>query len=69
MGEVARVFTMLRDEDVSGVGVVADGVEFPDGAVVIRWRGRHQSTVVWPSVEDAIHVHGHDGRTSIHWED
>lgn len=61
-----RTFVMVRDEDVtgcSGVGVVADGVVFPDGTVAIRWRGDHRSTVVWDDIEGAIAVHGHDGRT------
>ena len=48
----ARTFELHRDRDVSGVsgvGVVADGVAFPDGLSVVRWRGERQSTVVWPS--------------------
>lgn len=63
---MTRVFTMERDDDVtgySGTGTVADGVEFPDGTVVIRWRGGHRSTVVWDSMASAYAVHGHDGRT------
>jgi hypothetical protein len=66
-----RLFFLVRDEDVSGVsgiGVVAEGVEFSDGKVVIRWRGVHScSTVVWDSLEDAIAIHGHDGRTRVEW--
>jgi hypothetical protein len=61
-----RTFSMVRSEDVtgfSGTGIVADGVEFDDGTTVIRWRGDHKSTVVWDSMESAIRVHGHDGRT------
>ena len=59
-------FTMVRDDDVtgySGTGEVADGVVFPDGVVVIRWRGEHRSTVVWDGLDAARAVHGHDGRT------
>ena len=61
-----RTFIMVRDEDVSGVsgtGVVADGVVFPDGTVAIRWRGDARSTVVWATLAEAEAVHGHDGRT------
>ena len=35
-----RIFSLVRHEDVSGVsgtGRVADGVEFNDGTVVLRW--------------------------------
>jgi len=44
-----RTFVLHRDEDVSGVsgtGVVAEGVVFSDGAVVVRWLGKHASTTV-----------------------
>jgi hypothetical protein len=68
----ARTFELHRAEDVSGVsgtGVVADGVEFPDDTVVIRWRGRHASTVIWPDLATALAVHGHDGRTTVVWDE
>lgn len=66
-----RLFELHRDRDVSGVtgtGVVADGAEFPDGTVVVRWRGEHTSTVVWPSLDDALAIHGHDGATRVVWD-
>lgn len=67
-----RRFQLERDTDVSGIsgtGTVADGVEFPDGTVVIRWRGERQSTVVWPGIEDVEAIHGHGGATRIVWVD
>lgn len=63
-------FVLQRDLDhtgVSGTGTVADGVEFPDGTVAVRWRGEHASTVVWASLVDALHVHGHAGATRVVW--
>ncbi|WP_174816991.1 hypothetical protein [Nocardia brasiliensis] len=65
-----RTFEFHRDQDVTGyngTGVVADGVTFADGVTVVHWRGQRRSTVVWPSVEDAIAVHGHDGATRLVW--
>jgi hypothetical protein len=65
-----RTFQLQRDEDVTGVsgtGVVADGVVFEDGVTVLRWRGERRSTVVWASVDDAIAIHGHDGKTRLIW--
>lgn len=62
------VIALHRDHDVSGVsgtGVVADGVIFPDGVVVIRWRGRLQSTAVYPGIGTLRAVHGHNGATRI----
>jgi len=64
-----RTFVLERDEDVSGVsgtGTVAEGVEFEDGIVALRWCvGEHRSTVIWPSLESVKAIHGHDGRTRI----
>lgn len=68
----ARRFLLVRNTDitgVSGVGVVADGVVFPDGTTVMRWRTRHASTVVWAGVDEAMQVHGHAGATRIEWVD
>lgn len=65
-----RTFHLQRDEDVSGVsgtGIVAEGVEFSDGSVVIRWAGEHRSTVVWPGIESVEAIHGHGGATRIVW--
>jgi hypothetical protein len=70
--ERPRTFALIRDEDVtgaSGTGHVADGAQFADGTVVIRWIHQYASTVVWASVDDAIAVHGHDGLTRIQWDD
>lgn len=66
-------FELHRDLDVSGVsgvGVVAEGVEFSDGAVVVRWiTGEHRSTVVWPGIESVEAIHGHGGATRVVWLD
>jgi len=72
MGDPPRRFQLVRSRDVSGVsgtGIVADGVQFPDGAVAIRWRGEHPSTVCWNGLADARVVHGHDGLTTFEWLD
>lgn len=68
-----RRFVLARDVDVtgiSGVGVVAEGVQFSDGRVAIRWIvGEHRSTVVWDSIEAPEAIHGHGGATRIEWVD
>lgn len=67
-----RRFHLVRDHDVSGVsgcGHVAEGVEFSDGTVAIRWGGENRSTVVWESFEAAVAVHGHGGATRFCFED
>jgi hypothetical protein len=68
--EAPRPFGLYRHQDVtgaSGVGLVATGVQFVDGVVVIRWRGESPSTVIWPSIEAAEKIHGHGGKTQIVW--
>ena len=62
------VFALVRDVDVSGVsgtGVVADGVVWPDGTASVRWRGEHPSIVFWRTLDSVKHIHGHDGATRI----
>jgi hypothetical protein len=71
-GPVPRRFYLDRHRDishVSGIGIVAWGVQFPDGAAAIRWHGDHPSTVAWNSVDDAAAIHGHSGATDIRWLD
>jgi len=63
-------FALQRGEDVTGVsgtGTVAHGALFADGTVAIRWAGEFASTVIWATLADAMHVHGHDGRTKVVW--
>jgi hypothetical protein len=47
--------------------VVAEGCEFTDGSVALRWRGDNPATAVWPNVEAILAVHGHQGATEIRW--
>lgn len=68
-----RRFELHRAADtsgVSGLGVVAEGVEFGDGRCEMRWlspkphgRGSHDS------VQDILDIHGHDGATRLVWLD
>ena len=76
-----RRFKLVRYDDpsgVSGVGIVAYGVEFPDGTCAVHWHGDYPCTQVWPSVSAASQVngligvravHGHSGRTMVRWVD
>lgn len=64
-----NVFLLVRDEDetgVSGTGLVAAGMEFSDGKVLMRWLvGKHRSSVAWDSMEAVRAIHGHVGKTRI----
>ncbi len=67
-----RRFMLVRSEDVSGVsgtGAVAEGVVFGVGKVVIAWTRTPTSIDIYDSVDDLLAIHGHGGRTRIHWLD
>ncbi|WP_109507368.1 hypothetical protein [Nocardioides speluncae] len=75
-----RRFQVVRDEDVTGIsgtGVVAEGVEFSDGTVAMRWHGPiehpwgtvYPTTVLHPHAENVENLHGHNGATRIVWVD
>jgi hypothetical protein len=66
-----RNFVFYREEDVSGVsgtGVVAEVVEFASGKVVVSFLPHTAgipNVIVYDSLEDAIAIHGHGGRTLL----
>lgn len=63
-----RNFHLMRSEDISGVsgiGSVAEGVEFSDGTAVIRWTTKFRSWAVYASMEDLLAIHGHNGATIV----
>jgi hypothetical protein len=67
-----RRFVLIRHIDytgVSGIGVVAYGVTFADGQVVLRWCSNHPATSMWNSMDDMLAVHGHGEATSVEWID
>ena len=67
-----RRFLMVRQRDVSGVsgtGVVAEGVVFSQGMVVLHWLVEPCSVAVYMSVNDLITIHGHNGATDIQFLD
>lgn len=67
-----RRFILKRATDVSGVsgtGIVAEGVQFTDGTVALRWRSFISSHVIYPNAKAAESVHSHGGATKIVWLD
>lgn len=69
-----RRFRLVRREDVTGVsgtGVVAEGVEFSDGVVAVRWSSRWPTSVVFHDrgMAGVEAVHGHGGSTVVEWLD
>ncbi|WP_143662383.1 hypothetical protein [Streptomyces sp. Amel2xC10] len=70
-----KPFVLRRDRDLSGVsgtGIVADGVLFPDGQAAIHWRGKWALTTPHPDgIASIIDIHDHGGRGDLHiiWAD
>ena len=69
-------FVLYREEDatgVSGTGVVATGIVWPDGHAALRWKADDReaasSTSVWTSVADLMRVHGHGGLSKLFYLD
>lgn len=63
-------FILHRHKDpsqVSGVGAVAWGVEWPDGAVAVRWHGEYPSTAAWEDIRGVEAIHGHGGLTVVEY--
>jgi hypothetical protein len=65
-------FYLKRDKDisgVSGVGYVAEGIQFSNGTCVLYWLGVTSCISMWHSVYEMLKVHGHNGATIIEWVD
>jgi hypothetical protein len=66
-----RLFVLQRHLDVSGVsgtGQIAEGVEWSDGTVSLRWKSDHPSTTFWQAGIEAVEaVHGHGGATEVRY--
>lgn len=63
-----RTFVLLREEDISGssgVGVVAEVVEFSTGKAVVAWQVPYFSVEVHDTLESVERIHGHGGRTRL----
>jgi len=65
-----RTFILERVEDVTGIsgtGTIAEGIEFSDGTVGLRWLTEWPTSVVFHDrgMEAVEKVHGHNGKTRI----
>jgi len=50
---------------------VAEGVEFSDGTVALRWTSAWPTSVVFHDrgIDSVVHVHGHGGKTQVVFDD
>jgi len=67
----AKMFVLVRDEDVSGTsgtGVVAEGVEWSNGWVSLHWLSQLGCLGMYENIKVMLAVHGHDGKTRLEWK-
>ena len=65
-----RTFILRRREDVSGVsglGTVAEGIEWSNGKVSLCWLGTYHIIEDVDSIHVVEAVHGHGGKTIVEW--
>jgi len=63
-----RRFELVRYEDetgISGIGKIAEGVQFSSGKCVIAWIREIPSVTVYDTVDQVISIHGTDGKTEL----
>ncbi len=66
--EKIKEFYLERNVDVSGTsgtGVVARGVQLPSGKCVLEWLTFHSSVAMYQTLDDIVHIHGHNGATKL----
>lgn len=52
---------------VSGTGIIAEGVVFENGKVVVCWLGPTSTIVVHENIESVIKIHCSHGGTTIQY--
>ncbi|GAA1589559.1 hypothetical protein [Kribbella karoonensis] len=62
----ARLFRLVRHTNPTAI--LAEGVEWSDGAATLRWRGPWPSTATWDAgIPALLATHAPDARTQLHW--
>jgi hypothetical protein len=57
-------FNLIRNDEI-----IVDGVIFPNGKIVMIWRGFVQSIVIHENIEDIIRIHCQNEDTIIKYID
>jgi len=74
-----RRFNLIRTIDYngnSGIGIVAEGIEFSDGIIAMHWKVENKpvTTTIFDKIEDVMFLHNHEetdyvGGTKVEWID
>lgn len=68
----ARRFLLVREDDetgLSGIGAVAEGVQFANGWCALSWLTGMHSVGIYPNITQLEGIHGHGGKTRVEWLD
>lgn len=63
-----KQFYLNRKEDVSGVsgtGIIAQGVIFPSGKVVMEWATSYGSIAIYENINEIQVLHANKGKTEL----
>ncbi len=66
-----NLFHLQRLEDetgISGIGIVAEGVQFSNGKCALVWLTEASSVGIYDNIELVDKIHGHNGKTIIIWK-
>lgn len=63
-----KTFRLVRSADISGIsgiGNVAEGVEFENGQVALHWLSQYDTIGIYSNMHNVLKIHGHDGKTEV----
>lgn len=63
------LYRIIDETGISGIGVIAEGIEFTNGVAIISWLTDPGSIGFYNSTTDLLKIHGHGGKTIIEWVD
>lgn len=63
------LWRLIDDNQRSGIGLVAEGVQFPTGMCVMQWLTEPGSIGLYKDAQELIEIHGHGRSTVIRWLD
>jgi hypothetical protein len=67
-----RRFILRRVKDasgVSGLGVVAEGIEWSNGRIALHWISQLEAVNDYANAKVLTSLHGHGGDTVVEWID
>lgn len=61
--------SLIEEGKMADSSLIAQGVQFTDGVVVVHWIGEYRSTSRFSTIEEMEAIHGHQRKTITRWTD